>query len=153
MRRRVPTVLALWTAVFVVAYGTNVPTPLLLVYRDTLDLSPTQITGAFGVYAAGLVPALLLAGPASDRFGRRPVVIPFVLLSVVTSLLFLGAIPLGSPLMGWVCEVFGARAGLVVAGASTLLAAIALYPVARRQYVRARTSRPPPSTGMSTPVT
>ncbi len=76
---------------FVVAFGTNVPTPLLFVYRDTLDLSATGLTGAFAVYAAGLVPALLLAGSASDRFGRRPVVVPFVLLSVVTSLLFLGA--------------------------------------------------------------
>ncbi|MGQ0575208.1 MAG: MFS transporter [Pseudonocardia sp.] len=82
---------ALWIVVFVVAFGTNVPTPLLLVYRDTLDLSPTALTGAFGVYAAGLVPALLLAGPASDRFGRRRVVVPFVVLSVLTSLLFLGA--------------------------------------------------------------
>jgi MFS family permease len=82
---------ALWTAVFVVAYGTNVPTPLLLVYRDTLGLTADGITGAFGVYAAGLVPALLLAGPASDRFGRRPVVVPFVVLSAVTSALFLGA--------------------------------------------------------------
>jgi MFS family permease len=84
-------VAALWTAVFVVAFGTNVPTPLLLVYRDLLGLSSDALTGAFGVYAAGLVPALLLAGPASDRFGRRPVVVPFVVLSIVTSLLFLGA--------------------------------------------------------------
>ena len=81
----------LWTAVFVVAFGTNVPTPLLLVYRDELGLTSDALTGAFAVYAAGLVPALLLAGPASDRFGRRPVVVPFVVLSVVTSLLFLGA--------------------------------------------------------------
>lgn len=90
-RRRVPVHLALWTVVFVVAFGTNVPTPLLLVYRETLGLTSTELTGAFAVYAAGLVPALLLAGPASDRFGRRPVVVPFVLLSVATSVLFLWA--------------------------------------------------------------
>lgn len=91
MRGATSRVAALWIVVFVVAFGTNVPTPLLLVYRDTLGLSPTALTGAFGVYAAGLVPALLLAGPASDRFGRRRVVVPFVVLSVLTSLLFLGA--------------------------------------------------------------
>jgi MFS family permease len=84
-------VASLWTAVFVAAFGTNVPTPLLLIYRDELGLTPNALTGAFGVYAAGLVPALLLAGPASDRVGRRPVVLPFVVLSVLTSLLFLGA--------------------------------------------------------------
>src|SRR5918999_4074655 len=82
---------ALWVSLFVVAFGTNVPPPLLLVYRDALGLSATALTGAFGLYAAGLVPALLLAGPASDRFGRRLVVVPFVLLSTITSLLFLGA--------------------------------------------------------------
>ncbi|GEL19076.1 MFS transporter [Pseudonocardia asaccharolytica] len=91
MLRRWSAPAALWAVVFVVAYGTNVPTPLLLIYQDLLGLSPTQLTSAFGVYAAGLVPALLLAGPASDRFGRKPVVVPFVVLAALTSLLFLGA--------------------------------------------------------------
>jgi MFS family permease len=84
-------VAALWTVVFVVAFGTNVPTPLLLVYRDTLGLGPNVLTAAFGVYAAGLIPALLLAGPASDRLGRRPVVVPFVVLAGLVSVLFLAA--------------------------------------------------------------
>lgn len=82
---------SLWIAVFAVAFGTNVPTPLLLVYRDTLGLSATTLTGLFGVYALGLVPTLLLAGPASDRRGRRGVVIPFAILGAVASVVFLGA--------------------------------------------------------------
>jgi Major Facilitator Superfamily len=89
--RPVGTTARLWCVLFVVAFGTNVPTPLLLVYRDLLGLDATALTGAFGVYAAGLVPALLLAGPASDRYGRRRVVVPFVVLAALTSLLFLGA--------------------------------------------------------------
>ncbi|MEJ2887541.1 MFS transporter [Actinomycetospora aeridis] len=88
--RRAP-VPALWTVVLVVAFGTNVPTPLLLVYRETLGLAPTTLTAAFGVYAAGLIPALLLSGPASDRLGRRPVVVPFVVLAGLVSVLFLAA--------------------------------------------------------------
>jgi MFS family permease len=76
---------------FAVAFGTNVPTPLLLLYRDRLGFSATVLTVAFAVYAAGLVPALLLAGPASDRAGRRTLVVPFVLLSGVASLLLLVA--------------------------------------------------------------
>jgi MFS family permease len=88
-RRRLSSPVALWVVLFVVAFGTNVPTPLLLVYRDTLGLSATALTGAFGLYAAGLVPALLLAGPASDRFGRRRLVVPASLLAALTSLLFL----------------------------------------------------------------
>ena len=83
-----PPWVALWTVVFAVAYGTNVPTPLLLLYRDTLGLTPTSLTGAFGVYAAGLVPALLLAGPASDRLGRPRVVVPFVLLTALGSVIW-----------------------------------------------------------------
>jgi len=67
-------------ALFAVAAGTNVPAPLLLIYRDTLHLSPDVLTAVFGIYAAGLVPALLLAGPASDRLGRRRLVLPLVVL-------------------------------------------------------------------------
>jgi MFS family permease len=79
----------LWLTLFAVAFGTNVPTPLLLLYRDRLGFSATMLTVAFAVYAAGLVPALLLAGPASDRRGRRALVVPFVLLSGAASLLLL----------------------------------------------------------------
>lgn len=82
---------ALAFALFAVAFGTNVPTPLLLLYRTELGLGPVALTGLFGVYAVGLVPTLFLAGPASDRFGRRAVVLPFAVLSLVASLVFLAA--------------------------------------------------------------
>jgi MFS family permease len=78
-------------ALFAVAAGTNVPTPLLLVYQQRLDLSPEVLTGLFGFYAAGLVPALFLAGPLSDRLGRRRVAIPGMVLAAVTSLAFAAA--------------------------------------------------------------
>ncbi len=78
-------------ALFTVAAGTNVPTPLLLIYRETLQLDADVLTAAFGVYAAGLVPALFLAGPLSDRLGRRRVVIPLIVLSALTSLLLVAA--------------------------------------------------------------
>ena len=50
---------------FAVAAGTNVPTPLLLIYKDSLHLSATTLTALFGVYAAGLVPSLPAAGGLS----------------------------------------------------------------------------------------
>src|SRR5215212_1996502 len=78
-------------ALFAVAAGTNVPTPLLLVYRERLGLSPEVLTALFGCYAAGLVPALLLAGPLSDRLGRRRVAIPGIALSALASLAFAAA--------------------------------------------------------------
>nr|WP_218860363.1 MFS transporter [Petropleomorpha daqingensis] len=76
---------------FTVAAGTNVPVPLLLIYRDRLGLSPEVLTALFGCYAAGLVPALLVGGPLSDRLGRRPVALPGIALSVLASLAFAAA--------------------------------------------------------------
>ncbi|GAC1445783.1 MAG: MFS transporter [Mycobacteriales bacterium] len=73
------------------AAGTNVPTPLLLLYRSSLHLSGPASTVVFGVYAAGLTPSLLGAGALSDRIGRRPVVLPCTALAGVASLLFLPA--------------------------------------------------------------
>jgi predicted MFS family arabinose efflux permease len=78
-------------ALFAVAAGTNVPTPLLLVYQERLGLSAELLTALFGCYAAGLVPALLLAGPLSDRLGRRRVALPGMVLAVLASVAFAAA--------------------------------------------------------------
>ena len=39
-------------------------------------------------------------------------------------MVFLGSTPFGGPLLGWVCEQWGARAGFLVAGCTALVAAI-----------------------------
>jgi MFS family permease len=75
-----------------VALGTNIPTPLLLIYRRTLDLSDADLTAIFGCYAIGLIAALTVAGTASDRFGRRALVLPFAVLAGLVSLLFIPAV-------------------------------------------------------------
>jgi MFS family permease len=88
---------ALTFGLFAVALGTNVPTPLLLVYRRTLDLSEADLTAIFGCYAVGLIAALSVSGAASDRFGRRTLVLPFAVVAGLVSLLFVpaaGSLPL-----------------------------------------------------------
>lgn len=67
--------------------GANQFSPMLIVYRHELRLSAGAVAGLFLVYALTLIPGLLIGGPASDRFGRRPVVLPFVALSPVAALL------------------------------------------------------------------
>lgn len=73
------------------AAGTNVPTPLLLVYRDELGMTDASLTAVFGVYALGLMLALAVAGQAADRWGRRGVALPAAVCSGVASLFFVVA--------------------------------------------------------------
>src|ERR1700689_3961598 len=79
---------------FAVGWGANQFSPMLIVYRHELGLSAAAVAGLFLIYAVTLIPGLLIGGPASDRFGRRPVVLPFVVLSPgATLLLVLGPRP------------------------------------------------------------
>ena len=80
-------------ALFGVAWGANQFTPLLVVYRQRFGLSAAMLGALFGCYALGLIPGLLAGGPLSDARGRRPVVLPFLVLSLVaTGILIVGAV-------------------------------------------------------------
>ena len=72
-------------AMSAVGWGGNHFVPLLAVYRRSLGLHDTTLTAIFGMYALGIVPGLLLGGPTSDRFGRRPLVIASTVLSLLAS--------------------------------------------------------------------
>ena len=80
---------ALAAALAVVAYGTNVSTPLLVLYRDRLDLGDSATMAIFTVYVAGIMGSLLLAGPISDRLGRRRIVLPFMFISALASIVMI----------------------------------------------------------------
>jgi MFS family permease len=69
-------------ALFGAAWGSNQFTPMLLVYRRQLGLSTGTLEALFGVYALGLIPGLLIAGPLSDARGRRPVILTSAALSL-----------------------------------------------------------------------
>lgn len=129
-------------AMFAVGWGANQFSPMLIVYRHELGLTAGAVAGLFLVYALTLIPGLLVGGPASDRFGRRPVVWPFVALSPLATLLLvlaprsLAMITAGRALAG-LCSgvVFGAATAWVQevstsqgqsAGTSARRAALAL---------------------------
>lgn len=76
-------------ALFSVAFGTNVSTPLLLLYQDRLDLTTFATTALFAVYPIGLLPALLWSGPASDVLGRRRLIVPGIFASAIASLVMM----------------------------------------------------------------
>ena len=107
-------------AMFAVGWGANQFSPMLIVYRHELRLTAGEMAGLFLVYALTLIPGLLIGGPASDRFGRRPVVWPFVALSPLATLLLvleprsLAMIAVGRALAG-LCSgvVFGAATAWV----------------------------------------
>lgn len=71
---------------FIVAYGTNVSTPFLVLYKDRLTLSASQTMAIFVVYVVGILASLVLGGALSDRFGRRPIVLPMIALSGIASI-------------------------------------------------------------------
>ena len=77
----------LWLVVglFVVAYGTNVSTPLLVLYQERLELGDGETMTIFVAYVAGILASLLLAGPLSDRIGRRAVCLPAMLVTAAAS--------------------------------------------------------------------
>jgi predicted MFS family arabinose efflux permease len=71
---------------FGVAWGANQFSSLLLAYRLHRGVSESTADALFGVYALGLIPALLVIGPISDLRGRRRIVRGAGVLSVLATL-------------------------------------------------------------------
>ena len=89
---------------------------LLVALAPTVELQLLALVplGAVSVtFAAGINSSLQLAVEPSMR-GR---------VMALYSVVFLGSTPIGAPLVGWIAEVAGPRAGLVVGALAALLAA------------------------------
>jgi len=104
-----------------VAWGGNEFTPLLVMYREVSHLSALTVNVLLGAYVLGIVPALLVGGPLSDRFGRRPLLLPAAPLGIVGSLvLALG--PASVPALAVGRVLSGLALGLVMAVGTTWVA-------------------------------
>ncbi|MGH3385332.1 MAG: MFS transporter [Nocardioidaceae bacterium] len=132
--RATPRSLLVWTLAFGLVNLLSAITPTLLVaLLAMVALGIANIT----VNTLGRTVLLLHADPAMR--GR---------VIALHGMVFLGSTPFGGPLLGWVCEVWGPRAGFVVAGVSALLIALAMLPKVRaleagRRDTLMRTPPPP----------
>lgn len=106
---------------FAVGWGANHFASLLQVYRQRLGLDAAAPQILFAMYALGLAPGLLLAGPVSDRYGRRAVVLPSALVAFAASaLLGAGGASFSLLLVGRLAYGLGAG-GVMSAGAAWLI--------------------------------
>ena len=97
-------------------------------------LAPDVVTAAVLLVAVGVAMMVFLATAnstlqlASDPSMRGRVM-------ALYGLVFLGSTPVGGPIIGWVAEHWGARAGLVLGGLASLgAAAVAAAPALARRY-------------------
>lgn len=83
---------AVSAAVFASAWGGNEFTPLLVMYRQTSHMSAVVVDALLFTYVLGIIPTLLIAGPLSDRIGRKRLMLLAPLAAALGSLILaLGA--------------------------------------------------------------
>ncbi|MDT5077579.1 MAG: hypothetical protein QOJ80_2216 [Mycobacterium sp.] len=86
-QRRMPPWVAVASAIFVIGWGGNQFTPLLIAYAQHSGYTRVDVDVLLGAYVLGLVPGLLVAAALSDRHGRRIVMAIGVVSSGVGSLI------------------------------------------------------------------
>ncbi len=99
--------------------GTTMPTPLYPIYQDKLGFSALTVTVVYATYGIGVLAALLLLGPLSDRYGRRRILLPGLALSAASSVVFLLAQALPALFAGRVLS--GLSAGVFTGTATAAL--------------------------------
>lgn len=73
-------------AMFAIAWGGNEFTPLLVFYKGEYEMSGPTVDVLLFAYVLGMIPALLVGGPLSDRYGRRPLMRPAAFIAAAGSL-------------------------------------------------------------------
>lgn len=87
-------------AFLVVMAFSAIPTPLYVLYQQRDGFSSLTITLIFAVYAVGVVASLFLVGHLSDAHGRRRWMVPAILMTITSAVVFLLSESLGGLLVG-----------------------------------------------------
>jgi MFS family permease len=107
----------------VVMLGATLPSPLYPLYEQQLGFGNLTVTVVYAVYAVGVVGALLLLGKASDVLGRRRLMIAAIVVSALSTVVFVT-----TPGLGWLYVgrlLSGFSAGLVTTTATVYLVELA----------------------------
>jgi predicted MFS family arabinose efflux permease len=110
----------LWTAVaFAVSNVAVAVTPTL-----PLALAAIALLGVVNIQVNTLTRTILQLGSDPGMQGR---------VMAVHGIVFLGGTPIGGPLAGVICQLWGARTAMALASAVCLLGAVAVWPMLRRR--------------------
>jgi MFS transporter len=97
-----------------------VPSPLFAIYRQQEGFSALTITLIYAVFAVGVIVSLFLVGHISDWHGRRRVLAPAVLLSLISGVVLVTSTDLPDLIVARVLN--GLSVGAVTATATAWLA-------------------------------
>jgi len=95
----------------------NVIIPAIPGLAISLKADPSAVQLTISLFFAGLASAQLVLGALSDRFGRRPVLIAGLLISVVTSFAGAAANDITSLVIARTAQAIGASTGIVISRA------------------------------------
>ncbi|GAA2597505.1 MULTISPECIES: MFS transporter [Streptomyces] len=120
-RRPQPWSYATLLALLILGQATSaIPSPLYSLYAEKWDYPPFLTTVVFAAYGAVAVIAILVSGPLSDRYGRRPVLLVAVLLLLAGLAVFTFAAGPGYLVVARMLNGLGIGAIVVVGGAALL---------------------------------
>ncbi|WP_141430630.1 MFS transporter [Bacillus sp. 03113] len=78
----------LWV-ILIMAVGTTFSSPLFPLYQEQFNMSDLEITLLFAVYAAFLLPTLLIAGPIGNVRGLKNVLLTSIAISILSAIVFI----------------------------------------------------------------
>src|ERR1041384_2862069 len=110
--------LALLSAITALAFcALHMVVPALPLLVVVFDDSPANVQLVLSLYLGGIAAGQLVYGPASDRFGRRPVLLAGLAMFLIGTALCGFAWSLAALICGRVLQAVGACAGVVLSRA------------------------------------